>query len=62
MGNVAMYKASNPDYLGGFQVAVPIFAGIESKFGLVLPKFQSSITPLRTTNSYKITKDLTDSS
>lgn len=33
-------KSTNPDHIGGYQVALPIFAGIESKFGLCLPKFQ----------------------
>jgi solute carrier family 25 aspartate/glutamate transporter 12/13 len=33
-------KSTNPDHIGGYQVALPIFAGIESKFGLYLPKFQ----------------------
>jgi len=32
-------KPSNPDHVGGYQLALPIFAGIESKFGLFLPKF-----------------------
>ncbi|XP_066999224.1 calcium-binding mitochondrial carrier protein Aralar1 isoform X3 [Anabrus simplex] len=33
-------KSTNPDHIGGYQVALPIFAGIESKFGLCLPKFR----------------------
>lgn len=33
-------KSTHPDHIGGYQVALPIFAGIESKFGLCLPKFQ----------------------
>ena len=48
MGSAAMYQGSNPDHIGGYQVALPIFTGIESKFGLVLPKFQTGLTPLRT--------------
>ena len=52
MGSAAMYKGSNPDHVGGFQVALPIFTGIESKFGLVLPKFQTSVTPLKTNAPY----------
>lgn len=52
MGSAAMYKGSNPDHVGGFQVALPIFTGIESKFGLVLPKFQTSVTPLKTNTPY----------
>ena len=48
MGSAAMYQGSNPDHIGGYQVALPIFTGIESKFGLVLPKFQTGLTPIRT--------------
>ena len=36
-------RSSNPDHVGGFQVAMPIFDGIESKFGLMLPKFSHGI-------------------
>ncbi len=39
-GSAEMNKSTNPDHMGGYQVALPIFTGIESKFGLVLPKFQ----------------------
>jgi len=42
-GPAELAKSSNPDHVGGFQVAMPIFSGIETKFGLVLPKFQSAI-------------------
>lgn len=31
--------SSNPDHVGGYQVARPIFTGVESKFGLLFPKF-----------------------
>ncbi|XP_031759029.1 calcium-binding mitochondrial carrier protein Aralar2 isoform X1 [Xenopus tropicalis] len=34
--------APNPDHVGGYRLAVATFAGIESKFGLYLPKFKSS--------------------
>ena len=37
-------KSTNPDHIGGYQVARPIFAGIESKFGLFLPKFRVANT------------------
>ena len=37
-------RSSNPDHLGGYQVALPIFTGIETKFGLCLPRFQSAHT------------------
>jgi len=33
-------KTANPDHIGGYQVARPIFTGVESKFGLLLPKFR----------------------
>ena len=36
-------KSTNPDHVGGYQVALPIFQGIESKFGLCLPKFKSEV-------------------
>ena len=48
MGNATMYKGSNPDHIGGYQVALPIFSGIESKFGLVLPKFKTGLASLNT--------------
>uniref|UniRef100_A0AAY4DMK9 EF-hand domain-containing protein n=1 Tax=Denticeps clupeoides TaxID=299321 RepID=A0AAY4DMK9_9TELE len=32
--------APNPDHIGGFRLAVATFAGIESKFGLHLPRFR----------------------
>jgi len=35
----AVAKSDNPDHVGGYQVAGPIFTGVESKFGLLLPKF-----------------------
>uniref|UniRef100_A0A8C1U721 Solute carrier family 25 member 13 n=1 Tax=Cyprinus carpio TaxID=7962 RepID=A0A8C1U721_CYPCA len=37
--------APNPDHIGGFRLAVATFAGIESKFGLHLPRFQAPATP-----------------
>lgn len=37
-------KPSNPDHIGGYQLALPIFAGIESKFGLFLPRFRAGGT------------------
>ncbi|XP_015667072.2 calcium-binding mitochondrial carrier protein Aralar2 [Protobothrops mucrosquamatus] len=36
--------APNPDHVGGYKLAVATFAGIESKFGLYLPRF-TSISP-----------------
>uniref|UniRef100_W5L544 Solute carrier family 25 member 13 n=1 Tax=Astyanax mexicanus TaxID=7994 RepID=W5L544_ASTMX len=37
--------APNPDHIGGYRLAVATFAGIESKFGLHLPRFQVTGTP-----------------
>ncbi|XP_071478145.1 electrogenic aspartate/glutamate antiporter SLC25A12, mitochondrial-like [Diadema antillarum] len=31
----------NPDHIGGMQLAVATFSGVESKFGLFLPKFRT---------------------
>ncbi|KAE8748965.1 hypothetical protein FOCC_FOCC004371 [Frankliniella occidentalis] len=39
-------KSTNPDHIGGYQVALPIFQGIESKFGLCLPKFKTGFIPV----------------
>jgi len=32
-------KSDNPDHIGGYSVARPIFTGVETKFGLMLPRF-----------------------
>ncbi|KAJ8334204.1 hypothetical protein SKAU_G00398430 [Synaphobranchus kaupii] len=37
--------APNPDHIGGFRLAVATFVGIESKFGLHLPRFRVPIPP-----------------
>ena len=42
-GQAEWSKSSNPDHVGGFQIAMPIFSGIETKFGLVLPKFSTEV-------------------
>ena len=34
------------DHIGGYQLALPIFAGMESKFGLFLPKFRTGGLPV----------------
>ncbi|XP_046601741.1 calcium-binding mitochondrial carrier protein Aralar1 isoform X2 [Neodiprion lecontei] len=34
-------RSTNPDHIGGYQVALPIFTGIETKFGLCLPRYQA---------------------
>jgi len=39
VGTALDQGSSNPDHVGGYQVARPIFAGVESKFGLLLPRF-----------------------
>lgn len=33
-------KEPNPDHIGGLTIAVPVFSGIESRFGLLFPKFK----------------------
>ncbi|NXF09516.1 CMC1 protein, partial [Smithornis capensis] len=33
----------NPAHIGGYRLATAVFAGIENKFGLYLPKFQASV-------------------
>ena len=33
-------SSTNPDHIGGYSVARPIFVGMETKFGLFFPKFQ----------------------
>ena len=35
--------SENPDHIGGLRLALPIITGIESKFGLVLPKYRMMI-------------------
>lgn len=37
-------KPQNPDHIGGYSVSHPIFSGIETKFGLSLPKFSVAKT------------------
>lgn len=34
-----IHKQMNPDHVGGYRAAVPMIKGIETKFGLSLPKF-----------------------
>ncbi|KAI4491263.1 hypothetical protein M0802_010297 [Mischocyttarus mexicanus] len=43
-GLVDEVRSTNPDHIGGYQIALPVFKGIESKFGLCLPRFQT-VTP-----------------
>lgn len=37
-------KSDSVDHVGGYRAAVPMLNGIETKFGLSLPRFRSSIT------------------
>jgi hypothetical protein len=37
-------KIDNPDHVGGYRAALPMLNGIETKFGLSLPRFSSTIT------------------
>ena len=39
-GSANLAKSTNEDHIGGYAIARPIFAGMESKFGLAFPKFQ----------------------
>lgn len=42
--SVDQLKSENPDHIGGYALALPILSGVESKFGLVFPRFQSQFT------------------
>ncbi|XP_032784962.2 calcium-binding mitochondrial carrier protein Aralar1 isoform X1 [Daphnia magna] len=43
----AIQKPIPADHIGGYQLALPIFSGMESKFGLFLPKFRAgAIVPV----------------
>jgi solute carrier family 25 (mitochondrial aspartate/glutamate transporter), member 12/13 len=37
-------KVDNADHIGGYRAALPMLNGIETKFGLSLPRFRSTIT------------------
>lgn len=41
-------KSTNRDHIGGYEVSLPILTGIETKFGLSLPKFQVAPRPQST--------------
>ncbi|XP_076758281.1 calcium-binding mitochondrial carrier protein Aralar1 isoform X6 [Xylocopa sonorina] len=43
-GMVEEIRSTNPDHIGGYQIALPILTGIETKFGLCLPRFQAGST------------------
>ncbi|KAF8788513.1 calcium-binding mitochondrial carrier protein Aralar1-like [Argiope bruennichi] len=36
-------RSTNPDHIGGYRLANATFSGMETKFGLVLPKFRTTI-------------------
>lgn len=38
-------KKINPDHIGGFRAAIPMLNGIETKFGLSLPRFSATVAP-----------------
>lgn len=35
-------RSLNPDHIGGYRLANATFSGMETKFGLFLPKFRTS--------------------
>src|ERR1700712_4560956 len=37
-------KSQNPDHIGGYRLGLATFTGMESKFGLFLPKFKSNVS------------------
>lgn len=37
-------RVENPDLIGGYRAALPILNGIETKFGLSLPRFRPTVT------------------
>lgn len=39
-------KDAHPDHIGGYQVAIPMLSGIETKFGLCLPRFNTTVNYL----------------
>lgn len=40
----ASVTTENVDHIGGYRAAVPLLAGVESKFGLYLPRFGRGVT------------------
>lgn len=38
-------NAASADHVGGYRAALPMLNGIETKFGLSLPRFATTITP-----------------
>jgi solute carrier family 25 aspartate/glutamate transporter 12/13 len=43
-GQTADIKSLNRDHIGGYSLALATFTGMESKFGLFLPKFKSNVS------------------
>lgn len=39
-------RSRNPDHIGGYSLALTTFEGVESKFGLFLPKFKNQLVPV----------------
>ena len=37
-------KSQNPDHIGGYRLGFATFTGMESKFGLFLPKFKANVS------------------
>ena len=40
---------ANPEHIGGYRLALATFEGIETKFGICLPKYRSMAGPQRRT-------------
>jgi len=40
---VEIKKSEHPDHIGGYRVAAPVFRGMESKFGLMLPELSLKV-------------------
>lgn len=41
--NLEINLPVNSDHIGGYQSAIPLLTGIETKFGLLLPRFGSNV-------------------
>lgn len=41
------HASENPDHVGGYKLAAATFSGIEHKFGLFLPRFESTVVERR---------------
>lgn len=45
-------KNVNVDHIGGYRAAIPLLNGIETKFGLSLPRFSSTIPSVAATSKH----------